>query len=912
MDINTLKKKITSVENIISKKSVLKKHYDICVAGVWYGANYGSLLNGYAIYRILKDMGKDVLMLQKPGASNTDPEITSGHNTRFVKRYYNSNDISPLLSYADLKELNKFCDCFCAGSDQIWNYNLSFSENLYLPFVDNGKKLISFSTSFGHKKDFTPDSAKSRIKSYFRRFHAISVREQFDADILKMNYGVAAEVLFDPVFCLPQKYYDNLISHSKMQVNEPYLLTYILDPTPEKREAIKYYEDITGLKAINILDGAEGTHNKNKELLSLPNILENVGAEDFLKAYKNAGFIITDSFHGTAFSAIFNKNFIAIGNYKRGYERFEDLLGRLGLSSRLISNAREAIESPEKFLTPIDYSAVNQIISQKSKQTLEWISHVINTPIEELHSILLPGNAITSVLNATECMGCGACTCICPTNALTLKQDKWGYYRSSIDYERCINCGKCTHVCPAYKLPEKRNSKNPSCFEFIAASKDTVKKSSSGGAFSLLATEAFKNNGYVVGAAWTKEFSVKHIIVNQEDELAKLRKSKYLQSYLGDTFNKVKKLLDNNEFVLFSGCPCQVAGLKAFLGTEYTNLITIDLLCGNSPSSIFFKKYLLEAFPDKLEKYEFRNKDQGWNSDCIAVTIAGQKRVLRGPRDDDYQRVYHNHTMCPPHCEKCKYQSLPRFGDITIGDFWGVTGKDHSIDTSNGTSIVLCNNEKGRKFFDAIPSADILVKKEVPLSWIGGNGYAIGSHNYCSDKRDIFYEAIQRMPFSKAVDFALKPNHGIYEPIYKKSNALLQYSSLRLHFKYNPIIWEEHFIDGNPTLIVHDGMSKVGQYASLPLFRNLEKGKPYKFCISFKTKTESSIINFHIKDSGSNSYQIIKSYDLTGKNPSRFWQKINVDFIPDAGYYDEFMIGASQVKGSGNFIMFEYISITAY
>ena len=291
----------------------MKKHYDICIAGFWYGSNYGSLLNGYAMYRVLKDYGKEVLMLQKPGASKNDEEIKTGHNVEFVKKYYDKEDISPVLPYEKLEELNNICDCFCAGSDQIWNYDLSFHENLYLPFVKPEKKLISFSTSFGHKKDKVPDEARPRIREYFQRYNAISVREQFDVDILRDNYGVKSTLLFEPVFCIDKKYYDKLAENAKFQEKEPYLLTYILDPTPEKREAILYYGEKIGLKIVNILNGTKGVWKRNKDRLNLPNVVENVEAEDFLKAFMGASYVITDSFHGSAFSVIFNKPFLAIG-----------------------------------------------------------------------------------------------------------------------------------------------------------------------------------------------------------------------------------------------------------------------------------------------------------------------------------------------------------------------------------------------------------------------------------------------------------------------------------------------------------------------------------------------------------------------------------------------------------------------
>lgn len=892
----------------------MKKHYDICIAGFWYGSNYGSLLNGYAMYRVLKDYGKEVLMLQKPGASKNDEEIKTGHNVEFVKKYYDKEDISPVLPYEKLEELNNICDCFCAGSDQIWNYDLSFHENLYLPFVKPEKKLISFSTSFGHKKDKVPDEARPRIREYFQRYNAISVREQFDVDILRDNYGVKSTLLFEPVFCIDKKYYDKLAENAKFQEKEPYLLTYILDPTPEKREAILYYGEKIGLKIVNILNGTKGVWKRNKDRLNLPNVVENVEAEDFLKAFMGASYVITDSFHGSAFSVIFNKPFLAIGNYGRGYERFIDLLGRLKLSDRLVSDPLN-IPRDEKFLSSIDYTETNSIIEREANKTVKWVKNAVDTPIEKLPSVLLPKKSVTSLLDKSYCVGCGACVNICPTNALELKPDTYGYYRANILFDQCIDCGKCSNVCPALHTPDKKNLKKPECYEFIAKDENILLASSSGGAFALLSEKVFEKNGYVVGAAWDKDFSVKHSMIESSQDLPKLQKSKYVQSYIGNTLKKIKEKLDKRRFVLFTGCPCQVAGLKAYLNKEYENLITVDLLCSYSPSTEFFKKYLKEAFPSGLQQYQFRYKNRQYGWDCVTInanTVDGEDIIRHGGIQDDYQRAYHNHLMCPIHCENCKYQSAPRYGDLTIGDFWGIEKKDLQIDSSKGVSIILCNNQKGKDFLKSISPDRVSVIKEVPLNWIGGNGFVFGNKNYSAPARDLFYNAIQTMSFSEAVNFALKPNHGQYNDVYRETNSVLHYDTNALHFHFENDVWEEHFMEGVTVLRVKNGMSQVGKYATLPLNRILKKNKKYKFIIKFKINTQSKSLNFHIKDSGSGYYQIIFTHKIQESINIEEWITINKEFIPNSDIYDEFMIGASQVKGNGNYFAIKYINIFEY
>lgn len=889
------------------------KKYDVGVLGVWFGANYGSLLNGYATYKTLKSLGYSVLMVNKPNARPNDWEVLNPHCSKFINKFYPEEDISELLPYDRMGELNWMCDTFLIGSDQIWHYNLikGFNFSFLLNFADDDKKKISFGTSFGHKENTVPPEMMPKAIRLFQRFNAISVREQSSADILEKVYGVNSTVTVEPVFCLERKDYDEIAKNSDFEVDEPYILSYILDPTPKIIETIEYYCKITGMKSINILDGNPFHSKKMREIFTLPNTPEEPGAEDLVKLYKNASFVITDSFHGTCFSILFEKPFLSIANYKRGVARFTDLLSKHDLLDRLAMDVNN-IPKDKNFLLPVDYTKIREQIAKERIRSVEWLKNALETPKKEMPSIILPDNgtkekAITSILNINNCTGCGACVSDCPKNALSLQQDKWGYYRSTMNVELCINCGLCSNVCPALNLPQKTNKKEPPLYAFIAADENILESSSSGGIFSLLANEAFKRGGCVAGAAWTDDLHVEHILIENKEELHKLQKSKYLQSYLGDFDRKIKEKLDSGRFVLFSGCPCQVTGLKSYLGKDYDNLITVDLLCGNSPSSEFFQKYLKDSFPDGVKDYQFRYKKQGWNSDCLTIAISlndGTKIERRGIEQDDYQKLFHPHVMCPPHCEQCKYQALPRYGDITIGDFWGYSKHDSSVNTSEGISVVFCNNEKGQAFFDSIPDEEIKVKKNVPLEWIGGNGYAYAGHNYCSPNRDKFYKAIQTMPFSEAMKAALAPSYP--DPL---SLQPLHYDTSQLRFQFDENMWQENFANGHIVLTTKTAAPQFGNYAIIPLTHLLVKGKRYNFKIRFKLKTTSKKFSFHVKESNSKNVQIIYTHNVMPENADN-WVTINTDFITDSNLYDEFMIGAAHISGEGRFFEVDYINIS--
>lgn len=878
-----------------------KKHYDVGIVGWWYNLNYGGALTYFALHQTLKNMGLSVLMIEKMSFEKNYVPDYNQIPRRFAKKHY---DICRNYAASELKKLNNYCDTFISGSDQLFNPSLWrwSGDEYFLGFVAPDKKMISYASSFGEPFSNTngwADEWKTRVTPYLKRFDAISVREDYAVGIVKNVFGLKAKKVLEPVLLCDTKEWDALIKQSTQRYIQDYFVSFLLDPCKAKKDAILYIEGRLKLSYINLINATD--FEKNIQRLDLDNVKPDLDIEDFLWYYKNSKFVITDSFHGTCFAIIFRKPFIAIANKERGQNRFISLLRELDLMNRLIFEYDE-IYSREDLLEDINWEEVYKKLGKLKQNSYDWLKTVIFEAKAKLPDINLQ-NTINSVLKESMCTGCSACVNSCPAGAISLCPDKHGYYRAEVDYEKCIGCGKCMKACPAIKLPQNNNFREPELYEFIAEDNELLYRSSSGGAFPLLAKQTFKRGGVVVGAAWREDFSVEHIMIDKEEDLHRLQKSKYLQSYMGDAFKDIKEALEKNTFVLFSGCPCQVAGLKIFLEKDYENLIMVDLLCGNAPSTAFFQKYIKDDFNEPLAKYEFRHKVQGWNPDCTTTTTTtGNVIVRRGGKQDSYQRVYHNHVMCPEHCEKCIYQNAPRFGDITIGDFWGVSDKDKTIDVRRGISAVLCNNEKGRKFFHSIPEELVSLKKKVPLAWLGGNGFVNGGHNSASPKRDAFYKAIETMSFSEAINYALKSNHGIYG-----EKGLFNYSAKTAHFSFDATVWEEHYINGITVLITKQLHEKTGKYLTMPLGKMLEEGKNYILKMRFKVKSDADIINFHVKDSGTRLFQVIYSHKICHADSN--WVEIRKEFIPDSNIYDEFMIGAAQLCGEGRFLAIDYIDI---
>lgn len=879
---------------------------EIGVIGYWFATNYGGVASYYSLCKLIERMGYDPVLIENP-YFYTDKEGEDVFSRNLFKK--EEIKICEPYSYEELNKLNDRFEIFILGSDQVLTTSSikSFGKLFLMEFSEDEKIRIAMSASCGGDNLNSSPELLEYAKKQLQRFSGVSIREYAGVDVLREKLGLDTKLMIDPIF------FTNTDSYKKMgqtldDEEDAYILAYILDPTPEKREGILNLSRLLGLKFKIILDGRKFTHEANAKKMGFPEqTLPELDFNEWIHYYSNASYVITDSFHGVAMSLILNKEFIAFSNYGRGYPRFLTLFRMFGLKNRLIEKADQI--TLELVNDKIDFEKINAIRSKEVENAKVWLQDILLKKSQP--NLQVPEKCVNTVLDKKKCVGCGACVNICPKDAIDFVTDEWGYYRSYVNPDKCVNCGKCISVCPVVCTKKRSENALPECYEFIAKNKETLKNSSAGGIFTVISNKVLENNGTVAGAAWNEDFSVKHILINEKNELYKLQKSKYLQSYLGKSFRQIRALLENEKEVLFTGCPCQVAGLYSYLEKEYDKLLTIDLFCGSTPSTGFFKKYLEEKFGSDIKKYSFRSKARGYNCECMEIEKKdGSIQYIFGAKEDAYQRVFHNHTMCSEHCEHCIFQSVPRYGDISIGDFWGISRWDKSINVNEGVSVVLANSEKGKLLMTELSDDEVDVLKKVPLEWIGGNGYAINnSHNYCSSVRNLFYDAIQKMDFSKAVDYALKPDHGIYHSSYETVNIPLMLNSKLAMFSFDTNVWEEHIIDGKITLLVKPDQWKEKRYANLSLAKPLKRHHKYMFEVRFKIKTDFHVITFHVRDSGSGCIQAITAFGVPANNTGAQWYTIKKEFITDADSYDQFMIGASHLSGSGNFLAIDYINI---
>lgn len=352
-------------------------------------------------------------------------------------------------------------------------------------------------------------------------------------------------------------------------------------------------------------------------------------------------------------------------------------------------------------------------------------------------------------LDYKRCTICQVCVNVCPKNCITLDSFKDGFNYPVIDKERCINCNICEKKCPVLNPLQSKTSLKQAYAGMNINEEERI-KSSSGGVFSTLAKNILNSDGVVCGATFDEHFQVSHIIIESENELPKLRGSKYVQSNTKDIFNQVKKQLDTGKKVLFTGCPCQVGGLKKYLGKEYENLYLMDFICHGIPSQNIFDNYikLLEKkYKSKVVEFFFRDKTRGWHTSIIKAKFENGKEYTKFVTEDMYMRGFYGNLYLKPACYNCEFRNFKSGSDITLGDFWGSEVEEKEIDDNKGLCAVIVNTSKGIKLKDSINDSNFF--KSVDYNKILKYNKGLEKSFEPSPKRDEFLQLVKNEQYNK-------------------------------------------------------------------------------------------------------------------------------------------------------------------
>ncbi|KUJ94828.1 MAG: F420 hydrogenase beta subunit [Desulfonauticus sp. 38_4375] len=346
-------------------------------------------------------------------------------------------------------------------------------------------------------------------------------------------------------------------------------------------------------------------------------------------------------------------------------------------------------------------------------------------------------NKNVSIVNV--CSGCFACYNVCPAGAIEIVLSREGFYVPKIDKSLCTNCGLCLKVCPVVNAPSSEDRfSEPKVYISWSLDEKTRLNSSSGGLYPELAKLILENGGIVFAVGWNKEWLPQHKEVSDYSQLSETLGSKYVQSYVGDTYRRIAELTEYGKKVLFVGTPCQVAGLRNFIKQRRViedSVFLVDLVCFGTPSPSVFKKYLTENFNNKkITAISFRDKVTGWSTSSFSI-YDKTSRIYSVPLfKDSFLRGFLIKLYLTRICYSCPFSKLPRQGDITLGDFWGVPDK---YKDEKGVSVVLVNSEKGEELFNQLREKQIIFAEQVSLETATkSNPRIVSGHMKMPNERD--------------------------------------------------------------------------------------------------------------------------------------------------------------------------------
>ncbi len=654
-------------------------------------------------------------------------------------------------SFADLQANPPSYDVYVAGSDQIWNPYIfedkQFDPSFLLAFAQEGRK-ISYGPSFAVSE--LPEDKAQQLKEYLDSFSALSVREKRGQTLVERCTGRIPRVVLDPTLLLRREDWAKLATPPKGK--KPYILCYFVSEPGAAAPYAKALAERTGLPIVQLA----GTRTK---IDGCSEMVFDAGPREFLGLFQNVDYVVTNSFHGAVFSLQFGRPFFTSMSPKELYNptdsRIYSLLSRLGCADRIIG-----LESTAELDALIDYDTVNNKLEEARADSLNYLKSAIEgTELPPVTVYETAERTVPTLCSREDCTGCTACAAACPVNAITMKPDHEGFLRPVIG-DTCIHCGKCKTVCPMLTPPTHGAGPDRA---YAVWNTDEAERlvSSSGGFFSLLARRTLKRGGAVFGTVLDEDMTPRHVCARSKEELAPMRGSKYVQSDIGDCFCQAKSLLDEGVDVLFSGVPCQIDGLLRYLGKEYDNLLTCDLVCHGVPSPAVFRRFLdslEQAHGAKVTGVRFKDKSHGWSNPYFTAQFSDGSIYTEDFNRTTYGRGFGMQLFLRPSCSCCKYTDTDRPADFTLADYWGLDpALELPVERDKGVSMVLVGSTKGQAVFEEL--APEMGWVERPLAEAVTGNPRLASPLTANPKRAAFFAAFRTRDFDKVeADYLALPS----------------------------------------------------------------------------------------------------------------------------------------------------------
>lgn len=685
--------------------------------------NFGASLQTWALQKVLKKQSHDASVIHyhpsviddlydpiketeprkikkavrklKRSALGRDKLLRYEKYNRFIAE--NFNLAGDCQTYEELENTEFGLDAYITGSDQVWNDDHigGYNPAYFLEFAPKNALKISYAASIG--KNYIPLKHHNNIKCALESFDAISVREVTAKGAVEELTVKPVNVVLDPTLLLEKEDYDEIKEFPNP--NEKYILVYMME---FNKDVVSFANKISRAVGLPIIQRRPYKYFEN-EIKSCYTCTPG----EFLGLVENAEYVITNSFHGTVFSLIYQKPFVSLLHSGTG-SRTIDLLKTVGEDSHLLYSIKDFNDFRQFEIA--DTSKLENRLAELRTESLQFLNNALATKkasykIENFDEKLsCPTN-----ISYGECYGCYACEAMCPKNAISMFTDSEGFIYPVVDDNKCVQCGLCEKICIRNK-PNIIDYEKP--YPKVVAAKHLNEEirmgSSSGAVFPALAKHFIEDlGGAVVGVKWNENMVAVADVAETMVDVKAFYGSKYVKSDYSGIKERVKKLLEDGRYVLYSGLPCECASLRAYLKKDYEKLLICEILCHATPSPKVWKKYveyLEDKFKSKITNVNFRSKVKGWlpHKANMAIYFENGKILEVNARQNNYYRNFSKDHMCRVSCTKCNFTKLKRAGDITIGDYWGIKDIIPDLFDDKGASLILLNNTRGEAYWNEI------------------------------------------------------------------------------------------------------------------------------------------------------------------------------------------------------------------
>lgn len=700
-----------------------------------WAANYGAVLQAWALQEFINDEGykAEIINYVPSNLKNSLHRcfMTKSMNTmkvrykeykkeQLIKEFRKIHLCCSSIEYSSknqLKDNPPQYDFYISGSDQIWNPYFTMGGqkgvtlSYYLDFVPEGKRRISFSSSFGCKS--LPENVGRTILPELKKYYALSTREAEGVDILR-NLGLDAVNTADPTFLLRSSDYEKLIPNKSSRSENLYV--YILHG--QRKHVEELIEYVKAQKELQVCDADE------------------LVVEDWLKHIREASFVITNSFHCTVFCLLFHTPFFVVDVQGQDMSsRITTLLKTIGLEDRFLRLPVSIAETRCDSISDISWDDIDRRIDAVRQNAKDYLRTALNSR-----------DRIDDVPKSI-CTGCGLCSVVCPQKCISMGENSQGYIYPKIDNDKCVHCSVCLKKCIAHNnsLSVKHEEKTYACWNLD----DIVRtESSSGGVFSALAEAMIQNGGRVYGARFVAPLQVEHRAANSLEELRAIRGSKYQPSNAYCVFPEIKETIENGEDVLFVGTPCQVTALERFVG-DSNHLVCVDIACHGVPSLRVLRDKCNEFGEKRVARIDYRNKRTGWRDySCVYYDESDHEIAYEVASESDFMRGYLANLYIRESCENCRFATIPRAGDISLADCWEKSLDGSDID-DKGISAVLLNSDKGVTFFKKAEAK--LHLESASLEYVLKGTPTLAKGSYPSNKRTEFWALYEQRGYKKTM-----------------------------------------------------------------------------------------------------------------------------------------------------------------